>query len=131
MIVLDTHVLIWFVSSPEKLSNKAREVINKEVKEDEILVSSISVWEIYMLVKKGKLKLTIPVDEWVGKVEELEFIRFIPVDNEIAKKSVFLPEPFHQDPADRIIVATAIDKNAELITSDKRILNYPYVKSIW
>ncbi len=131
MIVLDTHVLIWFVSSPKRLSNNAKRAIEEARKGEEILVSSISVWEIYMLVKKGRLRLTIPVNEWIDKVGKLDFIRFIPVNNEIARKSVLLPEPFHHDPADRMIVATAILEKAELITSDKRILNYSYVKSIW
>ena len=131
MIVLDTHVLIWFVSSPELLSKKAKILIEKEMEKGEILVSSISIWEIYMLVKKGRLKLSLGVEEWVRKIEELPFLNFVPVNNRIAAKSVLLPPPLHPDPADRMIIATASIYKAKLITSDKRILSYPYVAAIW
>ena len=131
MIVLDTHVLIWFVSSPEKLSKKAKDLIEKKMEKGEILVSSISIWEIYMLVKKERLKLSLGVDEWVRKIETLPFLNFVPVDNKVAAKSVLLPLSLHQDPADRMIIATALVYKAKFITSDKRILNYPYVSAVW
>jgi len=129
--ILDTHVLVWLVSNPEKISEKARKLIDQEVKKSELLVSSISVWEIYMLVKKGRLKLSLDVDTWFEKIEQLSFLQFIPIDNKIAAKSVMLPEPLHSDPADRMIAATAREYAAVLITSDKRLLTYPSVQSIW
>ncbi len=132
MIVLDTHILVWWVSNPKKLSKKAQEIIKSEIKKNvQLLVSSISVWEIYLLVKKGRLHLTIDVDTWLEKVESLPFVEFIPVDNRIAAKSVNLPGEFHDDPADRIVVATAKEKGAILLTSDKRIRKYPHVHSLW
>lgn len=131
MIVLDTHVLVWFVSSPKKLSRTAQKRINEEIKKNEILVSSISVWEIYMLIKKERIKLAMYPDTWLEKVESLPFIQFVPVDNRIASQSVDLPEPLHNDPADRIIIATALVHGAILVTSDKRILRYPHVQSLW
>lgn len=131
MIVLDTHVLVWWLSEPKKLSDKARKKINEEVKKEGLLVSSISVWEIYMLVKKGRLKLTMDVDSWLEKVEGLPAIRFIPVDNKVASKSVTLPGKLHDDPADRMIIVTALQQGAVLITGDKRILDYPHVRSLW
>lgn len=129
MIVLDTHVLIWWVANPKKLSREVRKSIKEE--KEGILVSSISVWEIYLLVKKGRLKLTIDVDSWLAKVESLPLIRFVPVNNRIAAKSVNLPEKFHQDPADRIIVATARDLGATLLTNDQRIRKYSHVQTLW
>jgi len=132
MITFDTHTFIWWVSNPEKLSDKAIKTIDKELKrEGEILVSSISVWEIYMLVKKGRLKLIMDVDVWLEKIEKLGPLQFVPVDNKIAAKSVMLPEPLHKDPADRIIIATSLIYGASLITSDKKILDYSHTKSIW
>ncbi len=71
------------------------------------------------------------VADWIKKSEMLPFVNFIPVDNSIAVKSVNLPQPFHSDPADRIIIATAISLGASLITKDERILKYPHVKTIW
>lgn len=131
MIVLDTHVLVWFVSSPQKLSLNAQKRIHQETKKNEALVSSISIWEVYMLIKKKRLKLTMHQDTWLEKVESLPFIQFVPVDNRIASQSVNLPEPLHNDPADRIIITTALSLGATLITSDRRILRYLHVQSLW
>lgn len=131
MILLDTHTLVWWVSNPEKLSKKAQTLIERERTSGEMLVSSISVWEIYMLIKKGRLKLTMDPDSWLAKVESLPFLRFVAIDNRIAAKSVTLPGTFHPDPADRMIVATAWESGAVLITSDERIRRYRYVQSRW
>lgn len=131
MIVLDTHVLLWWLNSPKNLSKKASKAIDESIKHQEILISSISVLEVYMLVKKGRLELNTLPDSWLQKVESLPFVRFIPVDNRIAVQSVDLPELLHKDPADRIIIATALNIGAKLITSDRMILNYPHVQSIW
>lgn len=131
MIVLDTHVLIWWVNGDKQLSKVALSAIEKAAKEGQILVSSISIWEIYLLIKKGRLKLTIHPDVWVQKIENLDSLQFIPIDNQIAAQSVLLPGDLHDDPADRIIVATALNLGADLVTSDSRILNYPHLRSVW
>ncbi len=131
MIVLDTHVLIWWVSHPNKLSSKAQEVIKKEVNKGLIVISSITIWEVYLLVKKGRLKLSLDTNSWLEMIEKLPFVQFIPINNQIAAKSVNLPGKFHDDPADRIIVATAREKGGILVTSDERIRKYSYVQSVW
>lgn len=132
MIILDTHTLLCWTDSPQKLSKKARKIIDEEkLKEDNILVSSISTLEIYRLVKKGDLELNTHVDRWMEKIENLPSVRFVPVDNKIASSSVNLPDFSHKDPADRIIIATAREYGATLVTSDKRILLYPHVESLW
>jgi PIN domain nuclease of toxin-antitoxin system len=94
-------------------------------------VSSISTWEIALLAAEARLQFTMDVQDWIAKCEGLPFLHFVPMDNVIAVRSVRLPPPFHKDPADRMIVATAITKGAPLVTSDSRILKYPHVKSIW
>jgi PIN domain nuclease of toxin-antitoxin system len=71
------------------------------------------------------------VESWVARSEAMPFLHFIPIDNAIAMKSVHLPEPLHHDPADRIIIATSTILGFPLITRDKRILDYSYVKTIW
>lgn len=131
MIVLDTHVLIWWVSDPEKLSKKAQKMIESESKSGLILISSISIWEIYLLVKKERIKLAMDIDSWLEKLESLPRIQFIPIDNKIAAKSINLPGEFHNDPADRMIVMTAREKGAVLVTKDERIRKYPHIQSIW
>jgi len=131
MIVLDTHVWVWFVSNPELLSKSAKKSVDNAMEEKRILISSISAWEVALLVANGRLKLTLDVVDWIAKSEMLPFIQFIPVDNSIAVKSVNLPQPLHSDPADRIIIATANAMGAPVVTKDEKILNYPHVKTIW
>jgi PIN domain nuclease of toxin-antitoxin system len=131
MIVLDTHTWVWWVSNPANISLPAKKIIDNNIENDEILISSISAWEVALLVAKGRLQLTMEVRDWIAKSERLPFVKFIPIDNLIAVKSVSLPEPFHSDPADRIIVATATTVGAPLVTKDERILNYPHVETIW
>lgn len=131
MIVLDTHAWIWWISNPEKLGVAASSAIEQAIQENSIFLSSISTWEIALLVAKGRLTLSINVRDWVRKTESLPFIRFMPVDNTIALRSVDLPEPFHADPADRIIVATALSTGLPLVTKDKKIQNCSFVQTIW
>jgi PIN domain nuclease of toxin-antitoxin system len=131
MIVLDTHAWIWFASKPEALSKKARKALDAAVNDKNVLISSISVWEVALLVKNKRLKLSMDVLDWIAKSENLPFIQFIPVSNSIAVKSVNLPPPLHPDPADRIIIATALSIGAPLVTKDKKIAAYSHVKTIW
>ena len=131
MILLDTHVWIWFVSNPEKLSKKVRASVDQAMKANGILISSISAWEVALLAANDRLQLTMDVADWIAKSESVSFIRFVPVDNSIAIKSVNLAQPLHSDPADRIIIATAIKVGVPMVTKDEKILNYPYVKTIW
>lgn len=131
MIVLDTHVWVWWVSNPEKLSRGARGAISEAMKNNAVLISAISVWEVALLVARERLKLSIEVVDWIARSERLPFVRFIPVDTSIALKTVFLPGHIHNDPADRIIIATALIAGAQLISMDKKIRKYPHVKTIW
>jgi PIN domain nuclease of toxin-antitoxin system len=131
MIVLDTHTWIWLVSNPELLSRKAKRSVDVAIDEEGVLISSISAWEVALLVAHKRLKLTLDVSDWITQSEMLPFLQFIPVDNSIAVKSVNLPQPLHNDPADRIIIATAIVMGAPVITKDEKILQYPQVQAIW
>lgn len=131
MILLDTHSWIWFVSNPEKLSTAAKNAINRAVKKKTIFISSISVWEVALLVQKKRLSLSIDLDEWISKSESLPFFTFTPITNGIALRSVQLHPPLHNDPADRLIIATAQQMDCTIITKDEKILNYPHVKALW
>lgn len=131
MIVLDTHVLVWWVSNPEKLSSKARRAIERAIKAKAVYISSISVWEIALLSAKGRLKLTMDVKRWIELIEQLPALQFVPVDNRIALSSVTLPERLHPDPADRMIIATARYLGAKVVTSDTKIRRYQHVQSTW
>jgi len=131
VIVLDTHVLVWWVNGDDTLSRKARQAIQKELDGGEIIVSAISAWEIAMLVEREKLVLSMDVESWLATVAEIDAVRIVPVDVAISLKSVSLPGEFHKDPADRMIVATARRLAAPLVTKDEKIRAYAHVKTIW
>ena len=131
MIVIDTHILIWWVSDDKKLSNAAKKIIKKTLIDSEVIISSISVWEISMLIEKERLVISMDIESWINEVSSIEGVHFMPVDNEIGIKSTKLPGDFHKDPADRIIVATARKLAVALVTADEKIIKYPYVKTIW
>jgi len=131
VIVLDTHALVWWVGDDPTLSKKAKAAIEREMDGGEIIVSSISAWEIAMLVERDRLFLSMDVGSWLATVAEIEAVRFLPVDVEIALKSVDFPGEFHKDPADRMIVATARKLAVSLVTKDEKIRAYAHVKTIW
>ncbi len=130
-MLLDTHAWIWYLSQPELISKKAKKTLDKARNNDQLCISSISVWEIAMLVKKNRLQFNIDVEDWIAKSETLPFFKFLPITNRIALKSVSLPEPLHNDPADRIIIATALIEGMPIITKDKKIIDYSEVETIW
>jgi len=131
LIVLDTHAWVWWISSPERLSEKAQTEIEQAMETKEIHISSISAWEVALLVRKGRLELSLPAEDWVARSEALPFLDFVPVDNHIAMRSVHLPGELHDDPADRIIIATALTLGAPLVSKDSKIRSYRHVKTIW
>ena len=132
MIVIDTHILVWWVSGDNALSPAATKLIKGTLANGgEVIVSSISAWEIAMLIKKGRLVLSMEVERWLDEVAQIEGVRFMPVDNEIGIKSAALPGDFHKDPADRMIVATARKLAVPLVTADEKMLAYQHVKTAW
>lgn len=132
MIVLDTHALLWWASGDRRqLTKTALQAVEAEFDGGQILVSSISAWELAMLVARGRVALSMDVEAWLAVVGGIESVAFVPVDNEIAVKSATLPGEFHKDPADRIIVATARKFAASLVTADDKIRAYPHVRTIW
>lgn len=131
MIVLDTHALLWWVEGDRKLSSRARRRIGSEREAGEVIVSSITAWEIALLIAKKRLGLAVDLDLWLAKVARINGLRFAPVDNAIAVAAVNLPGPIHRDPADRIIVATARHHEAPLVTADRQLRAYPHLETIW
>ena len=128
--LLDTHIWLWLLDSPQHLSNKAQECINQN--NTEILgISSISAWEIARKESLGKLRLSIAARIWLQNASQAPGLQMIPMDVDISWESCNLPGDFHRDPADQIITATARIHGLTLITKDQRLLNYPYVRSIW
>ncbi|MDH5533802.1 MAG: type II toxin-antitoxin system VapC family toxin [Candidatus Pacebacteria bacterium] len=131
MIVLDTHALIWWVNDNGELSAKAHKVIKQAQDKNAIYISAISLWEIAMLVKKGRLKLSMDVETWINKVLSLPMLNCIDINPEIAIRSVNLPDFIHPDPADRMIIATSLNKGMKLVSKDEKILKYKNIETIW
>lgn len=116
--LLDTHIWIWSVSKPEKLSDKIKNILGND--SNEFFISSISFWEFIVLVEKGRITISKPVDEWIREAIIDPNIKEIPIDKKIALKSREINLP-HQDPADRFIAATAFIHQMTLITSDRKL----------
>ncbi|GHD18652.1 type II toxin-antitoxin system VapC family toxin [Tianweitania populi] len=132
MILLDTHTLLWWSGQiGSRLSERAFSLIEEEKAKTSLLVSTISMWEITMLCERGRLGLKQNLDDWLRELEGNPFVKFIPIDNRIAVEANRLPDPFHRDPADRLIVATARLLDIPLLTADTKILDYPFVRNVW
>lgn len=129
MIVIDTHIWIWWVHDDEKLTRTQRDAISAN-ETDVIGVSAISCWEIAKLVEYGRLKLPTDVTEWFNQALNYPGVQLLALTPEIAIESTQLPGEFHRDPADQMIVATARVYDCPLVTSDEKILNYEHVTTI-
>ena len=129
MIVLDTHIWVWWVHGDERLTRTQAEVI-KANETDVIGVSAISCWEIAKLVEYGRLELPCSLEEWFENALSYPGIHLLELTPEIAIESTQLPGEFHRDPADQMIVATARVYGCPLVTSDGRLLEYPHVETI-
>ena len=128
MILLDTCALLWLSGDQKKLSDKAIETIVKNT--DALFVSSITAFEIAIKCRNRKLKLGEPPLDWFKEALEFHGIRELPVTGSIAITSVQLP-PLHNDPCDRIIIATAQINALKILTCDPHITQYKQSDVIW
>jgi PIN domain nuclease of toxin-antitoxin system len=131
MVVLDTCAWLWMCSTPKKLSRAAREVIERDRKNDGLVVSVMSAWEVAKLVQKGKLAFTITCREWLAAAITTDGVTMHPLTPDICVESTELPGSFHGDPADQLIVATARLLGAPLVTADRKIRDYAHVATLW
>ena len=127
MIVLDTHIWIWWVHGDSSLPAAIGTLLNGS-EPTGIAVSAISCWEVAKLVERGRLTLPCPVFDWLQQALAYPGVRLIELSPRICVESTQLPGEFHRDPADQIIVATARILDAPLVTVDGKILEYPHVK---
>lgn len=124
-LLLDTHVWLWLTQGvEEKLPDHARQRIDEAAAAGALYLSVISVWETGMLVVKGHIDLPKPHRTWILTALEAPGLRLVGVTPEIALESNELPGQFHSDPADRILVASARNLSASLMTHDKKIIAY-------
>lgn len=127
MILLDTHIWVWWVNESPMLT-KARLQVIEERQDDRLAVSIISCWEVAKLVELGRLQLTMPVQRWIDQALAYPGVELIDLTPRIVVESTQLPGEFHRDPADQMIVATARVYDITLLTADRKLLDYPHVK---
>ena len=131
MIVLDTHALVWWVSGSGRLSVRAKRAIDQSLRRSPAIVSTISMLEIVTAVRRGRLQLGSPLDQWLTDLHALPELEFHPVGAQIAELAGSFDEATFGDPADRIIVATALTLRAKLVTADELLRASPSVVTVW
>jgi PIN domain nuclease of toxin-antitoxin system len=129
VILLDTHALLWWALDPEELSPRAVATLGT-MEEDGGFASSISIWELGIKVHRGHLELPITVDELARRVQGGGVVELIPVDTTTWLRTLSI-EWAHRDPADRVIVATAMIKRVPILTKDRAIHDFEGVETIW
>jgi len=129
--LLDTHAWVWWVTEDRRLSRSALRTIERDRAKDVLSLSLISIWEVAKKVEKGQLVLDRPLDEWLDSAAHQPGLHLIELSRPILVESCRLPSPFHGDPADQIIVATARDRDAAIVTRDQRIREYAHVRTVW
>ena len=127
MILLDTHIWVWWVSRPDRLQARHRELLELGV--DRVFgVSVISCWEIAKLVEYGRLKLDRTVGLWMESALAEPGVSLLHLHPQIAVESTRLPQPFHRDPVDQSLVATARVFQCPIMTEDSKIAANPHVR---
>lgn len=124
LLLLDTHVWLWLVAGSADLSTEARHRIEKAAAAGALRIAAISLWEIALLASHGRIVLGKSIGLWLEEALADPGPAIDPLSPQVATESYALPQVFHRDPADRLIVATARVASATLMTRDRRILDY-------
>jgi PIN domain nuclease of toxin-antitoxin system len=131
VILLDTHALVWWVTVDRRLTAAAQRAIKTALRSGPVLASAISVMEIATAVRRGRLVLTVPIDQWLADLRSLPEVQFEPVTAEIAALAGSIDGAMHGDSADRIIAATARAHGACIVTADARLRGLKDVVTVW
>jgi PIN domain nuclease of toxin-antitoxin system len=127
-LLLDTHVWLWAAEAPERLGRKTKSLLVKTAVDRS--VSAISALEIARLCADGHIILSIGLGPWIESSTEDLLLQHVPLTYSIAVEAYALPEPFHRDPADRLLVSTARLHRFTLLTADERLLHYKHVETL-
>jgi PIN domain nuclease of toxin-antitoxin system len=126
LVVLDTHVAVWWAGDPSRLGRAARERLEAE---DRLGIPAIVFWEVALLVRKRRLDLGMPVSEWAQAMQTIPRVEALPLTPEIAVQADELE--MQPDPADRFIVATALRHGAPLVSKDRLMRSLRFVETLW
>ena len=129
--LLDTHAWVWWLAEDRRLSTRAKSAIRTGLVEQDLWISLISVWEVAKKVEKKQLILDRSLGQWLDEALTPQGLGVWELTRPILVESCELPQPFHGDPADQILVATARHHGAMLVTKDQRIRRYAHVQSVW
>lgn len=122
-LTLDTHILLWYVEGMNLSESQVRIIESARVKGN-LYISTISIWEIALLCSKGKIVLSIPLNEWISKLLAIPGLNLIELSPTILVESCSLPNFEHKDPADRFIISTVRSINSHLMSFDQKIIDY-------
>src|SRR4051794_33005812 len=128
--LLDTHILLWWFDSISRLSPQQEEILRGATEEEPLWVSDISLWEIATLSSLRRIELSLPLREWLEQATAPPLVQRLPITPAVAAEVAALPDSFHRDPADRIIVASARVLGATLLTRDSRIIESAVVPTV-
>jgi PIN domain nuclease of toxin-antitoxin system len=130
-LLLDTHCWVWMqFGLTDRFTAAGRAAIRDASRDDNLWLSVISIWEVGLLESKGRLALFVSCERWVDEALAMPGLRLAQITPRIALQSTRLPGEFHGDPADRILVATAMIEGARLLTKDRQILSYGREKHV-
>jgi PIN domain nuclease of toxin-antitoxin system len=129
--LLDTHAWVWWVTEDDRLSPRARQVIRRALDDDDATISAMSIWEVAKRVEKGQLVLDRPAQDWLAQASSIKGLFLTELSPAILIESCNLPQPFHGDPADQMIVASARHTRATIVTKDRKLRDYPHVQTVW
>lgn len=131
MILLDTCTIIWDTLDQTKLTDKAKAAITKADEHNALIISDISIWEISMLIKRARIEIDTTAANFLNLFLESRNISVVSISPEIAELSTSFGSEINSDPADRIIAATSIIHNAQLVTADLNLRQSALIDTIW
>ncbi|MFN3713846.1 MAG: type II toxin-antitoxin system VapC family toxin [Alcanivoracaceae bacterium] len=131
MILLDTCAIIWDALDQSKLTHKAKAAIAKADEHNALIISDISIWEISMLIKRARIEIDTTAASFLNLFLESRNISVVSISPEIAELSTSFGSEINNDPADRIIAATSIIHNAQLVTADSNVRQSALIDTIW
>lgn len=131
MILLDTHVLVWMVSSPSRVSRAADRQIQKAQRDRSCAIASLTLWELAVLFRRNRLRGIGSIENSIRSILDDTGVKILDLTPEIADLAMSFPDSYPKDPGDRIIGATARAYGLTLITQDERILASPLIRSLW
>jgi PIN domain nuclease of toxin-antitoxin system len=131
VILLDTHILVWMVSSPARLSRAAEREIQKAQRDRGCAISSFTLWELALLFHRNQLRGTGSIENSIRSILDDTGVKVLEITPEIADLAMSFPVTYPKDPGDRLIGATARAYGLTLVTQDEKILASPLVRSLW